>query len=187
MMPPGSPPTTMQRLTREAADRHGFIALFPRGRQGLCSWDPSVEDWWCWPTSRANVDAHAAGFVAQWDASAALIESILSVSIVEHYLLGFSNGGYFSSYIALEDLWPNQGAGLVAAGRWSVDPSLFPAIRPPFYIAVGALDTEGVKNSAQNLAWILYTEGWPRQYVEHPGRGHSIAGDDFDNAWTLWH
>src|SRR6185503_11518750 len=46
MTPPDALPTALQAVARQAATAHGFVAVFPRGEQGLCGWDPSVEDWW---------------------------------------------------------------------------------------------------------------------------------------------
>ena len=187
MLPPDGSPATMQLLAKNAADQWGYAVLFPRGEQGLCSWDPSVEDWWCFPTSRANVDAHAARLAASWDDHVAQLEAILSADLGERYVLGFSNGGYFASYIGLEGWWsPLAGAGLVAAGRAFVDTSLLADERPPFYIAVGALDGQQIQDSAQNLAYVLNLEGWSNDYVVHAGSGHTIMPLDFDMAWSAW-
>jgi len=186
MLPPDGSPETMQWLVRQAADDGGFAALFPRGEQGLCAWDPSVEDWWCWPTSRQSVDAETASFTAEWDQAELLLEDVLGLSVTARYVLGFSNGGYFASYIGLEGLWPVSGAGLIAAGRSYVDESLLWDEEPPFYIAVGDEDSVAVQNSAQNLAFVLSQEGWPHEYVVHPGRGHWMEPGDLQSAWALW-
>ena len=53
-------------------------------------------------------------------------------------------------------------------------------------MAVGALDSQQVQNSAQNLAWVLWLNEWPYCYKVHPGRGHTVASDDFQNAWQVW-
>ena len=101
-------------------------------------------------------------------------------------MFGFSNGGYFASYIGLEQLWPVGGVGIVAAGRGYVDETLFGTARPPFYIAVGELDLPEVQNSAQNLAYVLSLHNWPRQFVLHSNRGHEIWLDDLQAGWALW-
>lgn len=188
MLPPDASAATMMALARGAADTHGVVVLFPRGEPGLCSWDASVEDWYCWPTSRAAVDAHAAAMVARFDAATALLEDHLGVDLSARHLLGFSNGGYFASFLALEGWWaPLTGAGLVAAGRAFVDTSLLSTDRPPMYIAVGALDIQTVQDSAHNLAYVLSLEAWPHDLVIHPDSGHQLSAADFTLAWSLWH
>ena len=186
MMPPDSLPTTMQSIVAQEVEARGAVALFPKGKAGLCSWDPSVEDWYCWPTSRVNVDTHSAGLTSGWDEAATKLTSILDVSFSRHYVLGFSNGGYFASYLGLEGLWSVDGSGLVAAGRSFVDENLLSIEQPPMYIAVGELDVEQVKQSAQNLAFVLSQNNWPHKFIVHSQRGHEIWPDDVAAAWKLW-
>ena len=186
MMQPDSLPQGMQNTARTAADTQGFVVLFPRGHQGLCGWDPSVEPYWCWPTSRVNVDAYALEFTSEWLASEALLESVLDISFDRRFVIGFSNGGYFASYVGLEGLLPTSGAGVVAAGRSYVDASLLSPHHPPFYIAVGAMDSQPIQDSAQNLALALAQHDWPRTFVRHMDRGHEIRVDDMNAAWTTW-
>ena len=186
MMPPDASTASQQSLVRAAADSRGFVAVFPRGWQGLCDWDPSVTDRWCWPTSRANVDAHAGAFVREWTAVKAQVEKIAALTFEQTYVLGFSNGGYFASYHGLESWFPVDGAGVVAAGRSAVDESLLPAEAVPFYIAVGELDSAEVINSAANLAFVLNNHKWPVKYVLHAQRGHEVRTDDVEAAFDRW-
>ena len=187
MLPADGSPAGMQAIARAAADEHGFVVLFPRGQQGLCDWDPSVLHWWCWPTSRLEVDTHAAAMVADWHEQVELVGDYLGLDLPTRHVLGFSNGGYFASYLGLEGWWaPLAGAGLVAAGRSFVDESTFGSDRPPIYVAVGALDTEQVQNSAQNLAYVLWLNRWPHDFVLHPASGHELSVGDFSGAWALW-
>ncbi len=186
MMPPDSLPTTMQSIVAQEVEARGAVALFPKGKAGLCSWDESVKDWYCWPTSRANVDTHSASLTGSWDAAATKLSAILETSFTRRYVLGFSNGGYFASYLGLEGLWPLEGSGLVAAGRSFVDEKLLSAQQPPMYIAVGELDQLQVQQSAENLAYVLSLHNWPHQFIIHSQRGHEIWPDDVQAAWKLW-
>lgn len=186
MMPPDSIGKSMQKIAREAAEAHGFIAVFPRGRQGLCAWADEVLDYWCWPSSRAAVDASAGEIIKEWTAAEALLGDVLGVSFDRRYVLGFSNGGYFASYIGLEGLFATDGIGVVGAGRSSIDESLMPAEAVPFYIAVGDLELQSTKTGAQNLAYVLDKHGWPNDLVIHPGQGHSVSASDFDGACATW-
>ncbi len=186
MMPPDASSHSQQAIVEQAAESQGFAALFPRGRKGMCSWAESVSDWYCWPTNRDNVDAHAQLFAAEWSAAVELLEEVAELSFTQRYLLGFSNGGYFDSYVGLENWWPLDGVGLVAAGRSYIDVQLLAAAKPPMYIASGALDIQSVQNSAQNLAFFLSQQNWPHAYVLHQGRGHEIWPDDIEAAAALW-
>jgi predicted esterase len=186
MMPADGSPETQQDIVRAAAEQSGFVAVFPRGRQGLCDWDSTVEDWWCWPTSREDVDAHAAELLAEWTAAEALLSQALGATPSRRYVMGFSNGGYYVTYLGLEGLMAAQGFGLVGAGRSYVDESLLVDEQPPMYIAVGELEIDSVKASAENLAFVLSTHQWPHELVVHEDRGHEIRADDFDLAWTAW-
>ncbi len=186
MMPPDASARIQQLIVAEAAEATGAVAIFPQGTPGLCAWDASVIDWLCWPTSRANVDAFGATLVGGFDEAVTLLEEVFSLSLDQRHVFGFSNGGYFASYIGLEDLWRTEGAGLVGAGRSAVDPATLAAHRPPIYIAVGELETATVKNSAQNLAYVLSLEGWVHDLVVHPARGHEVRADDLVAAFSLW-
>jgi poly(3-hydroxybutyrate) depolymerase len=186
MMPSDASPAAMQAIAKQAAEAHGFVAVFPRGEQGLCSWDASVMDWYCWPTSRKTVDTSSAALIEAWGESEALLEGVLGVAFKRRYVLGFSNGGYYAAYIGLEGLLKADGVGVVAAGRSFVDESLMPPTSTPFYIAVGDLDTAAVKSSAGNLASVLDAHTWPNDHVVHGNRGHEIRADDFDGAAAIW-
>jgi predicted esterase len=186
MMPPDSVAKTAQKLVREAAEEHGFIAVFPRGRQGLCAWADEVADYWCWPSSRAAVDEHASEILAEWSAAEVLLGAVLDMSFERRYVLGFSNGGYFASYIGLEGLLATDGIGVVGAGRSTIDESLMPDKAVPFYIAVGELELASTHAGAQNLSYVLDKHGWPNDLVIKPGQGHSVSAGDFDGACATW-
>jgi predicted esterase len=183
---PDTLPSSLQAAAQEAADALGFIALFPRGRQGLCAWDPSVEGYYCWPTRRVHVDAEAPALLEEMMSAEALLQQLLGINFGRRYVIGFSNGGYFASYIGLEGLIDVDGIGLVGAGRSILEEELFSHARPPFYIAVGALETAHVIASAYNLEAVLTEHGWPHELVVHPDRGHEMHTDDFASAWRTW-
>ncbi|NUQ75031.1 MAG: hypothetical protein HUU21_15885 [Polyangiaceae bacterium] len=186
MMPPDTTAKAAQKMAREAAEEHGFIVVFPRGRQGLCAWADEVLEYWCWPSSRAAVDASAAEILNEWTAAEALLGDVLKIAFDRRYVLGFSNGGYFASYIGLEGLLATNGIGVVGAGRASIDESLMPAEAVPFYIAVGELELQSTQSGAQNLKYVLDKHGWPNDLVIHPGQGHSVSPSDFDGACAAW-
>ncbi|WP_437539073.1 dienelactone hydrolase family protein [Sorangium sp. So ce726] len=185
-MAPDSLPVDLQAIAAGAAEALGAVAVFPRGRPGLCTWDPSVETYSCWPTRRETVDAAAPALIDEWMRAEALMERILGETFGGRYVMGFSNGGYFASYVALEGLVAVDGAALVGAGRMVIEEHLFSEERPPIFIAVGELELASTIASAENLADVLTQHGWEHELVVHPGRGHEIHADDFSRAWETW-
>lgn len=185
-MAPDSLPVDLQATAAEAAEALGAVAVFPRGRPGLCTWDPSVETYCCWPTRRETVDAAAPALLEEWMRAEVLMERILGGTFGGRYVMGFSNGGYFASYVALEGLVAVDGAALVGAGRMVIEEHLFSEERPPIFIAVGELELASTIASAENLADVLTQHGWEHELVVHPGRGHEIHADDFSRAWESW-
>lgn len=186
MSPPGAVHRSTQQMVATLVEKEGVVALFPRGRQGLCSWDASVKDWWCWPTSRAAVDAHAPELLAEWEGSIARIERHLAQPLQRRYLLGFSNGGYLAAYLGLEHWLDLGGVGVVGAGRM-IGKDGADATLPPFYIAVGGQELKSTQDAAKNLAYVLSLHGVERQLVVDANRGHSLVPADFTRAWALWH
>ncbi|WP_437786917.1 alpha/beta hydrolase [Sorangium sp. So ce1097] len=186
VMAPDALPVRLQAIAAEAAAALGVVAVFPRGRPGLCTWDPSVETSFCWPTRRETVDAAAPALIAAWMSAEALLGRILGQTFGGRHVMGFSNGGYFASYVALEGLVEVDGAGLVGAGRMVIEEHLFSQERPPIYIAVGDQELASTIASAENLADVLTQHGWEHELVVHPGRGHEIRVDDFTRAWETW-
>ncbi|WP_437641919.1 alpha/beta hydrolase [Sorangium sp. So ce854] len=186
VMAPDALPVRLQAIAAEAAAALGVVAVFPRGRPGLCTWDPSVETSFCWPTRRETVDAAAPALIAAWMSAEALLGRILGQTFGGRHVMGFSNGGYFASYVALEGLVEVDGAGLVGAGRMVIEEHLFSQERPPIYIAVGDQELASTIASAENLADLLTQHGWEHALVVHPGRGHEIRVDDFTRAWETW-
>jgi predicted esterase len=184
MMPPDALPTAMQGIVRAAALAHGFVAVFPQGRAGLCSWDASVLEWLCWPTSQAAVDSEGPSIFDEWLAAEDAIAQALGTTFEARYVMGFSNGGYFASHVGLEGVLEVAGAGVVAAGQTYITKT--GAARPPFYVAVGADDAASVQSSAASLASFLSSKAWPHAYVVHPNRGHELRVDDLDAAWAIW-
>jgi len=186
MLAPGSTPREEMDVVRDAATAHGFVAVLPRGVQGLCAWKPEVSSHHCWPTRPETVDAYASAIFARWADAQARIEEILGVRFTKRYVLGFSNGAYFAAYLGLEGLLAVDGVGVIRAGRTAVDESRTGRARPPFYLAVGDKEPDFTLRDADHLASVLSLRGFPIEYVIHAGRGHELRADDLDAAWFTW-
>ncbi len=186
MLPPRALPTEEQATLLAAARAKGFAVLFGRGREGLCNWQADLAEHRCWPTKQSDVDREAPEIVAGWLRAQRRAEELAGVRFSHRYLVGFSNGGYFTAFITVEGLMPIDGAAVVGAGRSGVDEALIGASRPPLYLAVGAEEAEGTQRDAATLAHALMERAWPVAYVVHPNRGHAIKGDDLALAWAAW-
>jgi predicted esterase len=186
MIAPSALPTEEQATLLAASRAHGFAVLFGRGKQGLCAWQPDVTEHYCWPTTQAAVEKETSGIVARWSDAQARAERLAGVRLARRYLVGFSNGGYFVAFVAVQGRMPIDGAAVVGAGRSEVDLSLCGAERPPLYLAVGDQEAEGTRRDAATLAEALTQQGWPVKYVVHEGRGHGIKEDDLAASWAAW-
>jgi predicted esterase len=186
MIAPSALPTEEQATLLAAAHASGFAVLFGRGKQGLCAWQADVAEHYCWPTTQAAVEKETPGIVAAWNDAQGRAERAAGVRFARRYLVGFSNGGYFTAFVAVQGRMPIDGAAVVGAGRSEVDPSLFGSERPPLYLAVGDQEAESTRHDAATLEQALTQHGWPVKYVVHEGRGHTIKEDDLTASWAAW-
>src|SRR5262249_20050209 len=88
MVAPGTTPREEMDVVRDAAMEHGFVAVFPRGVQGLCAWKPEVASHYCWPTRAEAVDGSAGEILARWADAQAKIEEIVGATFSRRYVLG---------------------------------------------------------------------------------------------------
>ncbi len=186
MLAPGALPTHEQATLLAGARAHGFAVLFGHGKAGLCTWDPGVAEHLCWPTQQAAVDEQSPVIVAGWAEAQRRAEAMAGVRFEKRYVLGFSNGGYYVAHLALEGHMPMDGAGVVGAGRSTIDEASLAAKHPPLYLAVGEEEAETTRTDAANLSRVLTAHDWPVQYVVHAGRGHELHEDDLAAAWGAW-
>jgi hypothetical protein len=52
---PHTRPAAHQAALLAVSDKLGIAVMVPRGRQGLCDWDPGLADSYCWPVKRETV------------------------------------------------------------------------------------------------------------------------------------
>jgi predicted esterase len=183
---PGVEPLADQATLLKAAHAHGFAVIFARGRAGLCEWDAGVADSICWPTRPETVRREAPGIVAEWTEAEGRAAALAGVTFQRRYLLGFSNGGYFATYVLMDALMHVDGAGVVGAGRTTIDDAQVVASPVPLYVAVGGEEAGSTRQDASVLAHTLTARSWPVTYRVHPERAHELGADDLAAAWTAW-
>jgi predicted esterase len=163
-----------QRGAARAAAQHGFTVIMPRGRRGIGP--PSMEDWWTWPTSASAQAAVEDDVVAEWTAAQTLLEKRAGKPFDRIWIFGFSNGGYYTTSLAMRGKLPVQGYAAFAGG--SAAPYLRIAgartkRRAPFYLAWGEQDP--AHGDQQKLAKMLRDLRWKAKASGSRRAGHVMA------------
>jgi predicted esterase len=173
----------VQQIVAAAARRTGTAVLLPRGRRGIGPAD--AKDWWAWPTSAADYNAHAAAMVAEWTAARTTLERALGRRFDRVYLAGSSSGAYFLTALALAGALEVDGyaatSGGATGGALGRDAAAIP--KRPFY--VGYATGDPTSGGPKALAAFLGSTGWPVRVAEHPG-GHGAREVYLDEAFAFW-
>lgn len=186
MLAPNQSPALQQRIVRQAARALRFVAVFPRGRAGLCSWSRSYDEWLCWPTTAATFEHEAPAILDRWAQVETAIENVLDVRFAKRFLVGFSNGGYFAAYVATSGLSPFDGVAVLGAGRGDFDDRPMAAAGAPLSIIVGELEARSTREAAERLAAELERRDWPHEIWHVPRRGHRLVVEDFERSFRAW-
>jgi poly(3-hydroxybutyrate) depolymerase len=179
-------------LVRSAVTR-GFAVVIPRGKRGLCAWKAELKDHFCWPQEIEDPQAFKS-VIADWDRVLWQVDALLEEPGTQpgtrpgtqpgtqpgthrRYILGFSNGGSFASYIAAHGLFPAQAYAIVNGGPLE-------APRPAKPVPLMLLAAEGDAAQAPKMKELhegLAKAGWPHGYCARPGP-HALASQDVDAA-----
>ena len=171
----------VQRVVAAAAMRAGAGVLLPRGRRGIGP--AGAKDWWAWPTSAADYEAHAAALVAEWSSSRAELEAVLG-RFDRVYLAGSSSGAYFLTTLAFTRTVEMDGYAALSGGAPGHGASRANAAeRRPFYVGYASGDT--TKGGPKALGAFLASARWPVRVAEHPG-GHGAREVYLDEAFAFW-
>ncbi len=163
-------------LVRSAVDR-GFAVVVPRGKRGLCAWKAELKDHFCWPQEVDDPSAFK-NVVAEWDRVLWQVDALLDAGTHKRYVLGYSNGGFFATYLAVHGLFPAQGYAIVNGG--SLEQSVKPAKPVPMLLVSAQSDAEqGPKMLALHNG--LASGGAPHAFCQRPG-GHDLAAEDVNAA-----
>lgn len=163
-------------LVRSAVAR-GFAVVVPRGKRGLCAWKAEVSDHFCWPQDVDDPHVFSAA-VAEWDRVLWQVDAIMDGGPHKRYVLGFSNGGYFATYLLSHALFPAQAYAIVNAGP--LGPIDKPAKSPPVMLLAAQGDTvQGPM--MRDLHDRFGKVGWPHAYCTRPG-DHALMAEDMNAA-----
>lgn len=160
-----------------AAVAKGFAVVVPRGKRGLCAWTAEVKDHFCWPQEVDDPHAFKAT-VAEWDRVLWQVEAILEGKEHKRYVLGYSQGGHFASYLASHALFPAQAYAIVNGGP--LGPTSKPASAVPVLL-VSAQDDAEQAPKMSSLHDGMTKASWPHAFCTRPG-AHALAASDVESA-----
>jgi predicted esterase len=160
------------RLARRAVAR-GFAVLSLRGEEGACS-DATLRSSFCWPSNAQNA-ARGPEFVARWVAP--LHSMSAYTANPRRFVLGFSNGAYFSGLLATR-AWFDATAFVVSSGG-PVQPIRNIDHPRPILALVG--DDEAGVQETLTLDAELARAHWPHDTYARAG-GHDLTDGDIDAA-----
>ncbi len=164
------------RVAKQAVAR-GIAVLALRGKQGECT-DPMFADYWCWPSNeRSALDAK--GFVDAWAPALAAAEKRTGKG--PRMVLGFSNGGYFTTLLATRGLFAADAFTIAGAGP--VGTTVARGTRAPILLVTA--DDDPSNEEMIRLSEDLTQLRWPHQIVAREG-GHELVDWDIDMALTFF-
>lgn len=161
-----------------SATTKGFAVVIMHGKRGLCPWSAEFKDYYCWPQDPDDTDAMK-GVIKEWDRALWQVDALLDPGTHKRYVLAFSNGGFFGSYVATHAMFPAQAWAIVNAGEIA-PPGAKGKTSPPIMVVSAADDAEQAPK-AKELHEALTKGSWPHAYCPHPG-AHALTPDDVDTA-----
>ena len=167
-----------QRRVARAATAKGISVLALRGKMGACSVNERYETWWCWPSNEKTADA-ARGFVASWEPALAAAEERAGKG--RRLVLGFSNGAYFASLLAVRGLFDAQAFAIAHGGP--VEPVRGTAKRVPLLLM--SADDDYAQTEMIRLEDELRGDKWPLEIVARAG-GHALTDQDIASALAFF-
>ena len=147
-----------------------FAVVVPRGKRGLCAWKAELKDHFCWPQEPEDPQAFK-NVIAEWDRVLWQVDAILEGGSHKRYVLGFSNGGFFASYLAEHGLFPAQAYAIVGGGP--LEPAQKPGKAVPIML-LSAQDNAVQAPKTKELHEGLSKVGWAHAYCTRPGP-HPLA------------
>jgi predicted esterase len=164
-----------------AAKRWGFAMIAPPGRAGLGP--KRRDDQIGWPTSETAREGVEDEMIASWRKARETIEARSGKKFERVLVMGFSNGAYYASSLALRGKLDDVDGYAVFAGG-----SAFPGAerlgkatktRKPVFVGIASKDSTA-KDGA-SLAKLLKKLAWPHKSVSNKV-GHLVADAQLEKA-----
>jgi poly(3-hydroxybutyrate) depolymerase len=162
-------------LVRSATDR-GFAVIMPRGRRGLCAYKAELKDHFCWPQEPEDPEAFKS-LVREWNRVLWQVDALMDGGTHKRYVLGFSEGGYFASFLATQGIFRAEAFAIVNGGRLAPKPTTGAV---PVALIAAQADAEQ-RPKMKELHETLARAGWPHAYCARPG-GDALSEADLEAA-----
>jgi predicted esterase len=158
-----------QRGLVRGGKTHHFSVLAPRGIVGVNT--RYGDDMVAWPTSQTAREEHEAALIEGWKAAIATLEERHAEPYDEIFVVGFSNGAYYATSLAMRaPLAGVDGYGIFAGGSPFAAQT---AERAPIFLGLCSKDKTTI-DEAKKLEKQLKKSKWPHK-AESRKVGHAIA------------
>jgi poly(3-hydroxybutyrate) depolymerase len=159
------------------AVQRGFAVIIPRGKRGQCAWRTELKNHFCWPQDAEDTESMKM-IIAEWEKVLWQVDAVLEGGTHKRYVLGFSNGGFFASFIATHGLFPGQAYAIVNGGPLA-PPSA--KAKPLPIMLVTAQDAPEAAPKMKELHETLRNVSWPHAFCPRSG-GPALTADDVEVA-----
>ena len=177
------------------AAQKGYAVVLLRGKRGMCPWKAEFKDYYCWPQDPEDTDAMK-NVIGEWDKALWQVDALMDQGTHKRYVLAFSNGGFFASYIATHGLFAAQAWAIVDAGGIAPPPAAPPAPAPakgksapapstsPIMLVEAKDDAEQAPKTKE-LHDALTKSSWVHAYCTQPG-GKTVTPGEVEQALSFF-
>lgn len=173
--------TGMQHALQEGMRREGkahhFALLAPKGEPSVGPNRRSGEI--AWPTAESTRALVEDAIVERIVHAQTLIEARQGAPFDEVFVVGFSNGAYYATSLALRGRLSVDGYAAIAGGSAALRPSVTGDKRKPFFVGVAGKDSTAKNGRA--LVKLLDETHWPHSSKEAPV-GHEVSDSHLASA-----
>lgn len=162
-----------QRAAVRGGARNRFAVLAPKAVVGARR-DP---DQVAWPTNAASQAKHEAGVLGRIREARAMIERRQGAPFDEVFVVGFSNGAYYASSLALRAALDADGYAAFAGGT---SYGATTDERAPLFVGICAKDATS-RDDSRKLERHLKRLGWPHRATTRKV-GHLMSDSHLDEA-----
>jgi predicted esterase len=168
---------SLQKGMAIAGKRLDFSALMPRGRNGV---GPGrKQSTIAWPGGEEVRKLYEDEVIKEWFDAKAEIEKKEGAPFDEVFVMGFSNGAYYASSLALRGRLDVDGYAVFAGGSSGSGAGKHTKNRQPLFVGVATKDATAKKG--KELAKTLGSLKWPHRVDSRPV-GHVVADGQLDRA-----
>jgi predicted esterase len=176
----GTSQYALQRGITAFGKRLGYAVLAPRGRTGV---GPGrKEDTVAWPTGEAPRRQFEDGMLDAIFQAKTAIEAREGAPFDEVFVMGFSNGAYYASSLALRGRLDVDGYAVFAGGsapKGTERTARATKNRRPVFVGIASRDDTAKKG--RELAKVLDRVRWPHETSSRPV-GHVVADAQLERA-----